>query len=98
MTPRWPLLVLFVAAGGVLAFPAIAAPFVDLSPATARFVHGAGVSLNFLIFGLAVVDLVISPSLRRIDVQRETSAVQRRRAAPCQGSMLRQGDGGKPEL
>jgi uncharacterized protein (DUF58 family) len=75
MTPRWPLLVLFVAAGGVLAFPAIAAPFVDLSPAMARFVRGAGVSLNFLIFGLALLDLLISPSLHRIDVHRETSEV-----------------------
>src|SRR5262245_38778318 len=75
MTPRWPLLVLFVAAGCVLASPAAAAPFVDLSPATARFIHGAGVALNFLIFALALLDLVVSPSLRRIDVQRETSEV-----------------------
>jgi uncharacterized protein (DUF58 family) len=75
MTPRWPLLVLFVAAGGVLAFPAVAAPFVDLSPATARFIHTAGVALNFLIFALALLDLIISPSLRRIEVHRETSEV-----------------------
>jgi uncharacterized protein (DUF58 family) len=75
MTPRWPLLVLFIAAGCVLAAPAVAAPFVDLSPATSRFIHNLGVASNFLVFGLAVLDLVISPSLRRIDVQREMSEV-----------------------
>jgi hypothetical protein len=30
--------------------------------------------------------------------QRETSVMQRRRAAPFQGSMPRQGDGGRPAL
>ena len=75
MTPRWPLLVLFIAAGCVLAAPAVAAPFVDLSPATSRFIHGLGVGFNFLVFGLAVLDLVISPSLRRIEVHREMSDV-----------------------
>jgi hypothetical protein len=75
MTPRWPLFVLFAAAGTVLVFPPVAAPFVDLSPATSRFVNSLGVSLNFLVLGLALVDLVISPSLRRIEVQREMSDV-----------------------
>jgi uncharacterized protein (DUF58 family) len=33
------------------------------------------VVLNFLVFGLALADLVISPSLRRVEVQREMSDV-----------------------
>ena len=36
MTPRWPLLVLFVAAGCVLSAPSVASLFVDLVPSTAR--------------------------------------------------------------
>ncbi len=75
MTPRWPLVALFVCAAALLAAPAVASVFVDWPPATARFVHGLGVALNFLIFGAALVDLIVSPSLKRIEVQRETSAV-----------------------
>jgi len=75
MTPRWPLVVLFVAAGAVLATPAVAAPFTDWPPATSRFVNNLGVSLNFLIFGAALIDLIVSPSLARVDVQREASDV-----------------------
>ncbi|HLJ12807.1 MAG TPA: DUF58 domain-containing protein [Planctomycetaceae bacterium] len=75
MTPRWPLLVLFIAAGAVLAAPPVALVFVDLDPATARNVHWLGVSLNFLIFGAALVDLAVSPSLRKISVEREMSDV-----------------------
>jgi uncharacterized protein (DUF58 family) len=75
MTPRWPLVVLFAGAGAVLATPAVASIFVDWSPATGRFVHALGVALNFLIFGAALVDLVVSPSLRRVEVERETSDV-----------------------
>lgn len=75
MTPRWPLLVLFVAAGAVLAAPSVASIFVDLAPGTSRAVHSLGVALNFLIFGLALIDLALSPSLQRIEVQREMSAV-----------------------
>ncbi len=75
MTPRWPLFVLFAAAGAVLAAPAVASQFVDWSPASVRFVNNLGVLLNFLIFGLALVDLIVSPSLRRIDIEREMSDV-----------------------
>lgn len=75
MTPRWPVLVLFIAAGTVLAAPAVAAIFVDLAPATQRGLNSLGVALNFLIFALALVDLAVSPSLRRIDVEREMSDV-----------------------
>jgi uncharacterized protein (DUF58 family) len=75
MTPRWPLVVLFVCAGAVLVAPAVASAFVTLPPATARFLNVLGVALNLLIFGAALVDLVISPSLRQIEVQRETSDV-----------------------
>ena len=75
MTPRWPLLVLFLAAGCVLSAPAVAALFVDIAPATARGLHSLGVALNLLVFGLALVDLTVSPSLRRIDVEREMSDV-----------------------
>jgi uncharacterized protein (DUF58 family) len=75
MTPRWPLLLLFLAAGCVLSAPTIASIFVDLAPATARMMHGAGVIFNLLIFVVAILDLAISPSLRRIDVEREMSDV-----------------------
>ncbi len=75
MTPRWPLLVLFIAAGTVLVAPLVVAIFVDLSPATAHFVNSVGVTLNFLVFGLGLVDLVISPSLRKIDMHREMADV-----------------------
>lgn len=75
MTPRWPLLVLFIAAGAVLAAPALASIFVDLAPATERVLNSLGVTLNFLIFALALLDLAISPSLRRIEVEREMSDV-----------------------
>jgi uncharacterized protein (DUF58 family) len=75
MTPRWPLVMLFVGAGAVLAAPVVASQFVDWSPAASRFVHTLGVALNFLIFGAALLDLAVSPSLRRVAVQRETSDV-----------------------
>src|ERR1700687_931236 len=75
MTPRWPFLVLFAAAGAVLAFPAVASQFVDLAPATTRLVIGLGVALNFLIFIVSLVDLAISPSLKKVEVQREMNEV-----------------------
>jgi uncharacterized protein (DUF58 family) len=75
MTPRWPLLALFAAAGAVLAFPAVASQFIDLAPATTRLVIGLGVALNFLIFIAALVDLAVSPSLKKVEVQREMNAV-----------------------
>lgn len=75
MTPRWPLVVLFLAAGAVLATPALASIFVDLAPATMRGLHELGAALNFLIFAAALVDLAISPSLGRIEVEREMSDV-----------------------
>jgi len=75
MTPRWPLVVLFFAAGCVLSVPALASIFVDLEPATVRLLHGAGIGLNALIFAAALLDLAASPSLRRIDVDREMSDV-----------------------
>jgi len=75
MTPRWPFLVLFFGAGLVLAFPAVASQFVDLAPWTTRLVLGAGVALNLLIFAASLVDLAISPSLRKIEVQREMNDV-----------------------
>jgi uncharacterized protein (DUF58 family) len=75
MTPRWPLVALFVAAGAVLAAPAVASIFVDLAPAIARGLHVLGAALNFFIFGLALLDLAISPSLRRIEIEREMSDV-----------------------
>jgi len=75
MTPRWPLLLLFLVAGCVLSTPAVASLFIDLAPATVRGLHSAGVAFNLLIFCLALVDLAVSPSLRRIDVEREMSDV-----------------------
>ncbi len=75
MTPRWPLFVLFAAAGAILATPAIASQFVEWSPPSVRFVNNLGIGFNFLIFGLALVDLIVSPSLRRIDIEREMSDV-----------------------
>ena len=75
MTPRWPFLALFAAAGVVLAFPAVASQFIDLAPATTRLVIGLGVALNFLIFTAALADLAVSPSLKRVDVQREMNDV-----------------------
>jgi uncharacterized protein (DUF58 family) len=75
MTPRWPFLVLFAAAGVVLAFPAAASQLVDLLPATTRLVIGSGVAINFLIFIVALVDLAVSPSLKNVAVQREMNEV-----------------------
>ncbi|HEY2250787.1 MAG TPA: DUF58 domain-containing protein [Planctomycetaceae bacterium] len=75
MTPRWPLVVLFLAAGCVLSVPAVASIFVDLEPVTIRWLHGLGIGFNVLIFAAALVDLAVSPSLRRIDVEREMSDV-----------------------
>jgi uncharacterized protein (DUF58 family) len=75
MTPRWPLLVLFFAAGCVLSAPAVAALLVDVSPTTVRTLHALGMTLNLAIFGLALLDIAISPSLRRIDAEREMSDV-----------------------
>lgn len=75
MTPRWPMLVSFILAGCVLCAPTALAAFVDLTPATTRLTHGIGIALNLLIFGLSLVDLVVSPSLRQIEVEREMSDV-----------------------
>ncbi|MBI3864579.1 MAG: DUF58 domain-containing protein, partial [Planctomycetia bacterium] len=75
MTPRWPMLVLFLLAGAVLSAPAVAAAFVDLEPATARWLHLGGVAFNLLIFIAALVDIAVSPSLRRIEIEREMSDV-----------------------
>src|SRR5579863_2757825 len=75
MTPRWPLVALFLAAGSVLSAPALASIFVDLEPATIRWLHSLGVGLNLLILAAALLDLAVSPSLRRIDVEREMSDV-----------------------
>ena len=75
MTPRWPFLALFAAAGAVLAFPAVASQFVDLAPATTRLAIGLGVALNSLIFIAALVDLAVSPSLKKVEVQREMNDV-----------------------
>src|SRR6185312_2491830 len=75
MTPRWPFLALFAAAGAVLAYPAVASQFVDLPPATTRLAIGLGVALNFLTFLAALVDLAVSPSLRKVEVQREMNDV-----------------------
>jgi uncharacterized protein (DUF58 family) len=75
MTPRWPMLVLFVIAGCILCTPTLLAPFINMAPATTRFLNALGIGLNFLILGLALVDLAVSPSLRRIEVEREMSDV-----------------------
>jgi len=75
MTPRWPMLVLFILAGCVLCTPTALAAFIDLAPATTRLWHGLGIACNLLIFGLSLVDLAVSPSLRQIEVEREMSDV-----------------------
>src|SRR5262245_40723894 len=75
MTPRWPLFVLFLAAGVVLALPAALAIFVDLPVATQGNLQGLGIVLNFLILAAAAFDFLASPSLRRVDVSREMSDV-----------------------
>jgi uncharacterized protein (DUF58 family) len=75
MTPRWPLLVLFLLAGGVLAAPAVSLIFIDLEPLTARWLNLLGVWLNVAIFATALLDIAISPSLRKVDLEREMSDV-----------------------
>ena len=60
----------------LVSWPAVAAIFVDLAPATVHWLHGLGVALNLVIFGAALLDLAVSPSLRRINVEaREMSDV-----------------------
>ena len=75
MTPRWPLLVLFLITGAVLSAPAVALIFVDIDPSTARWLHIGGMTLNLAILGLALLDIALSPSLRNVDLEREMSDV-----------------------
>lgn len=75
MTPRWPLLVLFVVAGVPLALPTALELFGNVSATTALALHGIGVGANLLILLVALADLVLSPSLRKIDASREAAAV-----------------------
>lgn len=75
MTPRWLLLVLFVLSGIPVAAPAVMAMFMDVPPAIESLLWWTGIGLNFLIFAAALLDLVISPSLRLIEVSREVADV-----------------------
>ncbi|MCY2963831.1 MAG: DUF58 domain-containing protein [Planctomycetota bacterium] len=75
MTPRRRLFLLFVAAGIPLALPAVLSPFTELSVANERLCEGIGILLNFLLFAVALIDVAISPSLARVDVQREAANV-----------------------
>lgn len=75
MTPRRRLFLLFLAATIPLALPALCTPFTELSVATERLFEGVGILLNFLVFGLALYDVAISPSLSRVDVEREVADV-----------------------
>ncbi|MBS0264447.1 MAG: DUF58 domain-containing protein [Planctomycetes bacterium] len=75
MTPRWPLVALFIGAGCVLTATAVALIFVDVDPQVSLTTHLVGVLLNFAILGVALLDLAISPSLRKVDLEREMSHV-----------------------
>ena len=75
MTPRWPMLVLFLVAGFVLAASSVLLIFIDVDPFLSLSLHTAGVVFNLAIVVAAVVDICISPSLRRIDLEREMSDV-----------------------
>jgi uncharacterized protein (DUF58 family) len=75
MTPRWPLLVLFLVAAVPLALPSVLESFIDISASSAALVHGVGIVLDFLILAAALVDVWVSPSLRKVDVHREAAAV-----------------------
>lgn len=75
MTPRWPLFALFLAAGVPLILPTALEFFTDLSTSTATLIHGSGVVCNFIVVAVAAFDLFWSPSLRRVEIQREAPQV-----------------------
>ncbi|MFN0054492.1 MAG: DUF58 domain-containing protein [Planctomycetales bacterium] len=75
MTPRWPMFVLFLVAGAPLVIPNVWELFGGLSASQAAGLHDLGILLNTLVLVGALVDAWTSPSLRRIDVQREAAAV-----------------------
>ena len=49
----------------------VASIFIDLEPATDRWLHLGGVALNLVIFALALLDIAVSPSLRNVEIERE---------------------------
>lgn len=75
MIPRRPLLVLFAVALVPFALPAVLAAFMDVPAVMMLALRWVGIALNLVVFAAALVDLAISPSLREIDVSRETSDV-----------------------
>lgn len=75
MIPRWPLFLAFALAGVLLAVPAVWSLFVETLPATADAIRIAGILANGLIFVAALVDLLVSQDLRRIEVRREAPDV-----------------------
>ncbi|MGQ0637559.1 MAG: DUF58 domain-containing protein [Planctomycetaceae bacterium] len=75
MTPRWPLLTLLGLAGALFVLPAALELLGDPRAATVDLLYGLGVAANLLIVAAALFDVWASPSLKRVDVEREASEV-----------------------
>lgn len=73
MTPRWLMFRLFAVAMIPLALPAILSAFTTLPPQAATALHWGGLGMNGAIMLVAFIDLLVTPSLTRVEVQRETS-------------------------
>jgi uncharacterized protein (DUF58 family) len=75
MMPRLRMGVLFALAGVLLAIPLVFPFFVTIGESTAEALRAIALFLNAAVWIAAAIDLIISPSLSRIEIEREASDV-----------------------
>ena len=75
MMPRLRMGVLFALAGVLLAVPLVLPFFWTIGEQAAEVLRGVALALNAVVWVAAAIDLIISPSLSRIEVEREAADV-----------------------